>query len=91
MLVAMMMRMQAISQMNRAQFSMMQNRMGMMNMMRKFPSFGGNMQFLSQMDEKFALNNAQNETLYLMAQAQAKAAKQLMVQEAKDNKISYIA
>ena len=91
MLVAMMMRMQAISQMHRAQFAMMQNHMGMMSAMRNLPSFGGNMEALSRMDERFALSNAQNETLYLMAQAQAKAAQQRIAQETKDYKISYTA
>jgi len=91
MLVTLMARMQAISQMHTAQYNMMRNNMAMMGVMRSLPSFGGNMAALNAMDTQFALNNAQNQMLYQMACAQEKALAQRMAQEAKEHKISYSA
>jgi len=91
MLLAMMERMFALSQMHNAQYSIMRNRMNMMNTMRNLPSFYGNMSMLAKMDEQYAINQAQSETLYLIASAQEKAAKQRIAQEQKNYKISYTA
>lgn len=91
MLVSLMARLNAISQMHNAQWAMMQNSRNMMSVARNL-SFGGyDMNTLHDLDTRFALNNAQNQTLYMIAAAQEKAAAQRMAQEAKDNKISYIA
>lgn len=92
MLVALMSRLNAISQMHNAQYAMMRNRMGMMSAMRNL-SFGNayNMASLAQLDRNFAISNAQNETMYLLASAQEKAAAQMLASEMKNNKISYIA
>ena len=84
-------RMMATSQMHNAQYAMMQNRMNMMNTVRNLPSFGGNMAQLAQMDRQFAINNIQNETMYMIACAQEKAAAQMLKKEFENNKISYIA
>lgn len=84
-------RLNAISQMHNAQWAMMQNSRNMMNAARNLPFSGYNMQKLHDMDTKFALSNAQNKTLYMIASAQEKAAAQNLAQEAKNNKISYIA
>lgn len=89
MLVTLMARMQAISQMHNAQYAMMRNNMAMMGAMRNLPYFGGNMAALNAMDTHFAMSNAQNQMLYQMACAQEKALAQRMAQEAKDFKISY--
>ena len=91
MLLAMMERMFALSQMNNAQYAMMRNRINMVNAVRNLPSFGGNMAALAQMDNRFAQNQALNETLYMMSSAQEQAARQRMAQEAKNYKISYVA
>ena len=91
MLVNLMTRLNAISMMNNAQWTMMQNSRNMMNIARNL-SFGGyDMNTLHDLDTRFALSNAQNQTLYMIAAAQEKAAAQRMAQEAKDNKVSYIA
>ncbi len=92
MLVALMTRLNAISQMHNAQYAMMRNNMGMMSAMRNL-SFGNayNMASLAQLDRNFALSNAQNETMYLLASAQEKAAAQMLAAESKQNKISYVA
>ena len=86
----------ATSQMHNAQWNMMQNNMRMMNMCRNLPFFAGNnsmvnMSMLAEADKQFAMNQIQNETLYQLAAAQQKAAAQMLAQEIKDNKISYIA
>lgn len=91
MLVSLMARLNAISQMHNAQWAMMQNNMAMMNMCRSLPSFGGNMEMLNAMDTQFEIDNAQNQLLYQIASAQEKAAAAQISQELKDNKISYIA
>jgi len=95
MLVSLMARLNATSQMHNAQWNMMQNNMRMMNMCRNLPSFMGNpmanMSMLAEADKQFAVQKIQNETLYQLAAAQEKAAAQMLAQEIKDNKISYIA
>lgn len=91
MLVDLMARLNAISTMHNAQWAMMQNSRNMMNVARNLPFGGYNMSTLHDLDTRFALSNAQNETLYMIAAAQEKAAAQRMAQEAKNNKISYIA
>jgi hypothetical protein len=91
MLVSLMARLNAISQMHNAQWAMMQNNMAMMNLCRSLPSFGGNLAMLNHMDAQFAMSNAQNQLLYQIASAQEKAAAARISQELKDNKISYIA
>lgn len=95
MLVSLMARLNATSQMHNAQWSMMQNNMRMMNMCRNLPSFSGNkmvnMAMLAEADKQFAINQMQNETLYQLAAAQEKAAAQRIAQEIHDNKISYTA
>lgn len=91
MLVSLMARLNAVSQRNNAQYAMMQNRMNMMSTLCS-PSFGNaGIQDLHRMDVNFAMNNDYYQTLYLLASAQEQAAAQLMAQEAKNNKISYIA
>lgn len=83
-------RLNAINTMHNAQWAMMQNSRNMMQVARNL-SFGGyDMDTLHNLDTRFALNNVQNQTLYMIAAAQEKAAAQRMAQEAKDNKISYI-
>ena len=91
MLVSLMARLNAISARNNAQYAMMQNRINLMSALRT--PFLGNlvMQNLHKMDMNFAMNNEIYQTQYLLASAQEKAARQLMAQEAKNNKISYIA
>ena len=84
-------RLSAISQMHNAQWAMMQNSRNMMNVARNLPFGGYNMQTLHDLDTRFALNNAQSKTLYMIAAAQEKAAAKNSAQEAKENKISYIA
>ncbi|MBO6257119.1 hypothetical protein J6N69_03695 [bacterium] len=91
MLVNLMARLNAINTMHNAQWAMMQNSMNMMNVARNLPFGGYDMNTLHDLDTRFALSNAQNQTLYMIAAAQEKAAAQRMAQEAKDNKISYIA
>ncbi|MDY6311076.1 MAG: hypothetical protein SPL73_04700 [Cyanobacteriota bacterium] len=91
MLVSLMARLSAISQMHNAQWAMMQNSRNMMNVARNLPFGGYNMQTLHDLDTRFALNNAQSKTLYMIAAAQEKAAAKNSAQEAKENKISYIA
>lgn len=91
MLVCLMARLSAISQMHNAQWAMMQNSRNMMNVARNLPFGGYNMQTLHDLDTRFALNNAQSKTLYMIAAAQEKAAAKNSAQEAKENKISYIA
>lgn len=91
MLVSLMARLNAISTMHNAQWAMMQNSRNMMQAARNL-SFGGyDMNTLHYLDTRFALNNAQNQTLYMIAAAQEKAAAKQMAQEVKNNKISYIA
>jgi len=91
MLVSLMARLNAINTMHNAQWAMMQNSRNMMQVARNL-SFGGyDMNTLHDLDTRFALNNVQNQTLYMIAEAQEKAAAQQMAQEAKNNKISYIA
>ena len=95
MLVSLMARMMATSQMHNAQWNLMQNSMRMMNMCRNISTFTGNgmpnMAMLAEADKQFALNKVQNETLYQIASAQEKAAAQRLAQEIQNNKISYIA
>ena len=96
MLVALMARMNAISQMHNAQYAMMRNNMSTMSMVRNMPSFMGNpnsMAMLHEADKRIALSNAQNQTLYMIAEAQEKAAAQRLQQEYKSNqnRLSYIA
>lgn len=91
MLVSLMARLSAISQMHNAQWAMMQNSRNMMNVARNLPFGGYNMQTLHDLDTRFALNNAQSKTLYMIAAAQEKVAAKNSAQEAKENKISYIA
>ena len=95
MLVSLMARMNATSQMHNAQWNLMQNNMRMMNMCRQLPTFLGSgmpkMSMLAEADKQFALNKVQNETLYQIAAAQEKAAAQSLSQEIQNNKISYIA
>ena len=91
MLVDLMTRLNAISTMHNAQWAMMRNSRNMMSVARNLPFGGYDMNTLHDLDTRFALNNAQNQTLYMIAAAQEKAAAQRMAQEAKDNKISYIA
>lgn len=91
MLVSLMARLNAVTQRNNAQYAMMCNNMNMMNLLRS-PSFGNmSMDDLHRADMNFALSNDYYQTQYLLASAQEKAAAQLMAQEAKNNKISYIA
>lgn len=91
MLVSLMARLNAINTMHNAQWAMMQNSRNMMAVARNL-SFGGyDMETLHNLDTRFALDNAKNQTLYMIASAQEKALAQKMAQEAKDNKISYIA
>ena len=88
-------RMLASNQMRDAQYAMMQNRINMMSMCRNMPTFCGNdysrFAMLNDMDKRFAASNMTNETLYLMASAQEKAASKMLQNEFKNNKISYIA
>ena len=95
MLVSLMARMNAISQMHNAQYQMMQNRINMMSALRSMPTFCGNdysrLAMLNDMDKRIATSNAMSETRYLIASAQEKAASQMIAQEVKNNKISYIA
>ena len=58
MLVSLMARLNAISQMHNAHWAMMQNNMAMMNMCRSLPSFGGNLAMLNHMDAQFAMSAA---------------------------------
>lgn len=90
-LVNLMARLNAISTMHNAQWAMMRNSQNMMNVARNLPFGGYDMNALHDLDTRFALNNVQNQTLYMIASAQEKAAAQRMAQEAKNNKISYIA
>lgn len=91
MLVNLMARLNAINAMHNAQWEMMQNSRSVMQIARNL-SFGGyNMNTLHDLDTRFALNNAQNQTLYMIAAAQEKAAAQQIAKEAQNNKISYIA
>jgi hypothetical protein len=83
-------RLNAINTMHNAQWVMMQNSRNMMQVARNLPFGGYDMNTLHNLDTRFALNNAQNQTLYMIAAAQEKAAAQQMAQEAKNNKISYI-
>lgn len=91
MLVSLMARLNAINIRNNAQFAMLQNRQNMMCAIRNLPAFCGDMRTLAQMDQQFAIKQAQNETMYLLASAQEKAATQMIKQETQNNKISYIA
>lgn len=94
MLVSLMARMNATMQMHNAQYAMMQNNHNMMSMVRNMPAFMGNpnsMAMLHEADKRFAMNKLQNETLYMIAQAQEKAAAERLQQEYKQNRISYIA
>ena len=95
MLVSLMARMLAASQMRDAQYAMMQNRINMMSMCRNMPTFCGNdysrLAMLNDMDKRIATSNMTNETLYMLASAQEKAATQMLQNEFKNNKISYIA
>lgn len=91
MLVSLMSRLNAISLKNNAQYAMMQNQSCLMNTLRSPAFCGMNMETLQQMDNHFAINNEQNRTLYMLASAQERAAAELMNNEAKNNKISYIA
>ena len=91
MLVALMESMLARSQMNNAQYAMMCNRRNMMSVVRNMPAFCGNMEALHTMDMQFAMSQAQNETLYLISQAQEKAARARLEHELKNYKISYTA
>ena len=91
MLVNLMARLNAISVMHNVQWAMMQNSRNMMNVARNLPFCGYDINTLHNFDTRFALSNAQNQTLYMIASAQEKAAAQRMAQEAKNNKISYIA
>ena len=88
MLVSLMARLNAINTMHNAQWAMMQNSRNMMTVARNL-SFGGyDMETLHNLDTRFALDNAKNQTLYMIASAQEKALAQKMAQEAKENKIS---
>ena len=91
MLVSLMARLNAINTMHNAQWAMMQNSRNMMQVARNLPFGGYDMNTLHDLDTRFALNNAQNQTLYMIVAAQENAAAQLMAQEANNNKISYIA
>ena len=91
MLVGLMTKFNATSQKNNAQYAMMQNRINMMNAVRNTAFGSSNMESLHQMDTNFARNNDYQQTLYMLASAQEKAAKELLAYEAKNNKISYIA
>lgn len=95
MLVSLMARMLAANQMRDAQYAMMQNRINMMSMCRNMPTFCGNdpsrLAMLNDMDKRIATSNMTNETLYLLASAQEKAATQMLQSELKNNHISYIA
>ena len=86
MLVSLMARLNAINTMHNAQWAMMQNSRNMMQVARNLPFGGYDMNTLHDLDTRFALNNAQNQTLYMIAAAQEKAAAQQMAQEAKNNK-----
>ena len=94
MLVSLMARMLAASQMRDAQYAMMQNRINMMSMCRNMPTFCGNdysrLAMLNDMDKRIATSNMTNETLYMLASAQEKAATQMLQNEFKNNKICYI-
>lgn len=96
MLVSLMARMLATSQMHDAQYAMMRNNMATMSMIRNMPSFMGNpnsLAMLHEADKRLALSNAQNQTLYMIAQAQEEAAAKRLQQEYKSNqnRLSYIA
>lgn len=90
-------RMIAINQMHNAQYAMMQNRINMLSMCRNMPTFCGNdpsrLAMLHEVDKRMALSNATNETMYLIAQAQEKAASKMISQEQKSNanRLSYLA
>ena len=81
----------ATSMKHNAQYAMMQNRMNMINMLGYQPTFGGNMAALAAMDRQFAINNIQNETMYMIACAQEKSARNMLKKEFENNKLSYIA
>lgn len=91
MLVSLMTRLNAISQMHNAQWAMMQNHSALMNMCRNLPSFGTNLNLLNEMDKQFEMNNLRYQTQYLLASIQEKNAAAMLKQELKDSKISYIA
>jgi len=91
MLVSLMARLNAINTMHNAQWVMMQNSRNMMEIARNLPFGGYDMNTLHNLDTRFALNSAQNQTLYMIAAAQEKAAAQQLAQEAKDKRISYLA
>ena len=91
MLVSLMARLNAIRMRNDAQYAMMCNRQNMMCAIRNLPAFCGDMRTLAQMDQQFALKNAQNQTMYLLADAQEKAAAHMLKNDIQGNKISYIA
>lgn len=84
-------RLNAINTMHNAQWVMMQNSRNMMEIARNLPFGGYDMNTLHNLDTRFALNSAQNQTLYMIAAAQEKAAAQQLAQEAKDKRISYLA
>lgn len=96
MLVSLMAKLNAINQMHNAQYAMMQNRINMLSACRSMPTFCGNdysrLAMLNDMDKRIATSNAMNESLYLIASAQEKAATQMIQQEQKSsaNKISYV-
>ncbi len=91
MLVGLMSRMNAISEKNNASYALMRNHRNMMNTVRNMPYTNYDLETLHQMDTDFAINNDYNQTLLMLATEEAQAAKQLMQNEAKNNKISYIA
>lgn len=88
-------RMNAITQMHNAQYALMQNRINMLSMCRNMPTFCGNdysrLAMLNDIDKRIATSNMTNETMYLLASAQEKAAAKMLENEQKNNHISYIA
>ena len=91
MLVGLITRLNAVHQKNNAQYALMQNRMNMMSAVKNTAFGSSNLETLHHLDTSFAMNNDYNQTLLLLATAQEQAAKNLLDNEAKNNKISYIA
>ena len=89
MLVEMMNRMMAISQMYSAQNAIMRNNFSMQSYMSNMNSFAPtqrNYQQAARMDEQFAVNKEINEMRYMLAKAQYDASK-----KSTNNRLSYTA
>ena len=82
MLVSSIARFEAINTMNNTMFQSMQASNGMMNLVRN-ATFGGDMNFLHEMDNRFALDFATNGLLYKLAYYQEKMLAKMQAYEFK--------